>query len=262
MEPSRCSGERLLARLRDEVSTVAGLLRPYPMHRSICGSGHVEEIVYNVSSCRSPLLHYYPIRCCSAAAFLCFFFHAIMAIEQNFERDSSGHGSDAEKASPHSPPLSSAASSDLDDNYVLYKQHEGDAPADAAEAKSVLRKVDWRVMPVLFTLYLLQYLDKNGLNYVCFVPSFLVEASSSICWMLVLLCVEALHDRILTFVAILRLVLSVCKKISVSRVDNMAGSDRSSTSDTLSHNFLPDGRCSDCLLANSLVLLVSLGASF
>ena len=69
---------------------------------------------------------------------------------------------------PHSPQLSSTNGSDLDDNYVLYKQQMGDAPADAAEAKSVLRKIDWRVLPVLWTLYLLQYLDKNGLNYVRF----------------------------------------------------------------------------------------------
>jgi hypothetical protein len=85
-----------------------------------------------------------------------------MATEQYVQKDLDGHGSDPEKATPHS----SAASSDLDDNYVLYKQHENEAPADAAEAKSVLRKIDWRVLPVLWTLYLLQYLDKNGLNYV------------------------------------------------------------------------------------------------
>jgi hypothetical protein len=72
---------------------------------------------------------------------------------------------------PHSPQLSSTNGSDLDDNYVLYKQQMGDAPADAAEAKSVLRKIDWRVLPVLWTLYLLQYLDKNGLNYVRFSSS-------------------------------------------------------------------------------------------
>jgi hypothetical protein len=88
-----------------------------------------------------------------------------MATKQYSETDLSGKGSDPEQASPH---ISSAAGSDVDDNYNLYKQHEGEAPADSAEAKSVLRKIDWRVMPVLWTLYLLQYLDKNGLNYVCF----------------------------------------------------------------------------------------------
>ncbi|GAB7330562.1 hypothetical protein MBLNU13_g02149t1 [Cladosporium sp. NU13] len=85
-----------------------------------------------------------------------------MATKQYSETDLSGKGSDPEQASPH---ISSAAGSDVDDNYNLYKQHEGEAPADSAEAKSVLRKIDWRVMPVLWTLYLLQYLDKNGLNY-------------------------------------------------------------------------------------------------
>lgn len=94
-----------------------------------------------------------------------------MATRQSFEKDLDGKGSEptAQVSSPDSPHLSSsAAGSDVDDNYALYKQHEGDAPADSAEAKRVLRKIDYRVMSCLFTLYLLQYLDKNGLNYVCF----------------------------------------------------------------------------------------------
>jgi hypothetical protein len=109
-----------------------------------------------------------PLWCCLAAATFPFslsYIVATMATKQYSETDLSGKGSDPEQASPH---ISSAAGSDVDDNYNLYKQHEGEAPADSAEAKSVLRKIDWRVMPVLWTLYLLQYLDKNGLNYVCF----------------------------------------------------------------------------------------------
>ena len=92
-----------------------------------------------------------------------------MATLQAHEKNVSGDDS----VLPHSPQLSSTnGSSDLDDNYVLYKQQAGDAPADAAESKSVLKKIDWRVLPVLWTLYLLQYLDKNGLNYVRpFLPS-------------------------------------------------------------------------------------------
>ena len=94
-----------------------------------------------------------------------------MATRESFEKDLDGKSSDHPTAqvSPHSPQLSSAAGSDLDDNYVLYKQHEGEAPADPAEAKAVLRKIDYRVLSCLFTLYLLQYLDKNGLNYVRFI---------------------------------------------------------------------------------------------
>ena len=85
-----------------------------------------------------------------------------MATSRTDDKNSGGDDS----VLPHSPQLSSTNGSDLDDNYVVYKQHVGDAPADAAEAKSVLKKIDWRVLPVLWTLYLLQYLDKNGLNYV------------------------------------------------------------------------------------------------
>jgi hypothetical protein len=101
----------------------------------------------------------------------------IMATSRAHEK---GLGGD-DSVLPQSPQLSSTNGSDLDDNYVLYKQQMGDAPADAAEAKGVLRKIDWRVLPVLWTLYLLQYLDKNGLNYVrffCF--SFIIAAIAAV----------------------------------------------------------------------------------
>lgn len=52
----------------------------------------------------------------------------------------------------------------VDDNYNLYKQFREDA-IDPSEAKRVLRKIDFRIMPILFVTYLLQYLDKNGINY-------------------------------------------------------------------------------------------------
>lgn len=63
-----------------------------------------------------------------------------------------------------SPPLSSAPSSNLDDTYETYKKSQT-VEIDAQEAKRVLRKIDKRVIPILFFLYLLQYLDKNGINY-------------------------------------------------------------------------------------------------
>ncbi|EMC94293.1 hypothetical protein BAUCODRAFT_36764 [Baudoinia panamericana UAMH 10762] len=71
---------------------------------------------------------------------------------------------DIATASPDSPQLASSAASDLDDNYDLYKQSAGE-DLDPNEAKKVLRKIDFRVVPVLFIIYLLQYLDKNGINY-------------------------------------------------------------------------------------------------
>lgn len=52
----------------------------------------------------------------------------------------------------------------IDDNYDLYKNAHG-VEVDAVEAKRVLRKIDLRVMPILFVTYMLQYLDKNSINF-------------------------------------------------------------------------------------------------
>lgn len=63
-------------------------------------------------------------------------------------------------------PASSVRSADLDEAYLLYKKAEEDAlELDPLEAKRVLRKIDRRIVPILFLIYWLQYLDKNGLNY-------------------------------------------------------------------------------------------------
>lgn len=64
----------------------------------------------------------------------------------------------------HSPALSTEASSQLDDTYEAYRNNQG-AEIDPAEAKKTLRKIDSRIVPILFSTYLLQYLDKNGINY-------------------------------------------------------------------------------------------------
>lgn len=57
---------------------------------------------------------------------------------------------------------SSGSSSDdsLDDNYEVYKA-TADVEVDEAEARKVVRKIDARVVPVLFVTYFLQYLDKS-----------------------------------------------------------------------------------------------------
>jgi hypothetical protein len=69
----------------------------------------------------------------------------------------------------HSPSLgpdeiSSAVASHVDDNYELYKNGR-DIEYDPAEEKRVLRKVDYRIIPILFVTYMLQYLDKNSINF-------------------------------------------------------------------------------------------------
>jgi hypothetical protein len=68
------------------------------------------------------------------------------------------------KALQASPVTSSEASSQLDDTYEAYKNNQG-AETDPVEAKKTLRKIDFRIVPILFFTYLLQYLDKNGINY-------------------------------------------------------------------------------------------------
>ncbi|KAJ4378374.1 hypothetical protein N0V86_006075 [Didymella sp. IMI 355093] len=73
-------------------------------------------------------------------------------------------GNEKTDAIRHIPALSSGASSQLDDTYEAYKNNLG-AEVDSAEAKKTLRKIDLRIVPILFLTYLLQYLDKNGINY-------------------------------------------------------------------------------------------------
>lgn len=53
-----------------------------------------------------------------------------------------------------------ASSTQLDDTYALFKAQDA-LNIDPAEAKRVLRKIDFRIMPILFITYLLQYLDKS-----------------------------------------------------------------------------------------------------
>ena len=66
-------------------------------------------------------------------------------------------------ASLESPAIT-ASSKDLDDSYGVYKQNASIA-IDPAESKKVLRKIDAWLLPVLTLIYLLQYLDKNALNF-------------------------------------------------------------------------------------------------
>jgi sugar phosphate permease len=79
-----------------------------------------------------------------------------MASRTDFEKE-------ADNIHP-SPQIQSETSSALDDTYDAYKRNQG-IEIDPAEAKKVLRKIDARVVPILFFIYLLQYLDKNGINY-------------------------------------------------------------------------------------------------
>ena len=86
------------------------------------------------------------------------FIKAFLLMASKTEYD---HGTDAIQTSS---PSNSETSSTLDDTYEAYKRNQG-IGLDEGEAKKVLRKIDVRIVPILFFIYLLQYLDKNGINY-------------------------------------------------------------------------------------------------
>lgn len=54
-----------------------------------------------------------------------------------------------------SPPISSTTSSDRDDNYEFYRQHQG-LEYTPDEAKRTLRKIDLQLIPLLFVIYMIQ----------------------------------------------------------------------------------------------------------
>jgi sugar phosphate permease len=70
----------------------------------------------------------------------------------------------AQLATQSTDEISPVSSTHVDDNYELYKSAR-DVEIDPAEAARVLRKVDLRIMPILFITYMLQYLDKNTINF-------------------------------------------------------------------------------------------------
>lgn len=47
----------------------------------------------------------------------------------------------------------------------LLTGHHIDFDPNSAEAKRLLRKIDWRIMPMVFSVYLLQLMDKNSLSF-------------------------------------------------------------------------------------------------
>lgn len=73
---------------------------------------------------------------------------------------------DPEKHSSAPPDtITPASSTHFDDNYTLYKSSKDTPETDPAELKRVLRKIDYRIIPILFFTYMLQYLDKNSINF-------------------------------------------------------------------------------------------------
>ncbi|KAF8860176.1 MFS general substrate transporter [Acephala macrosclerotiorum] len=74
------------------------------------------------------------------------------------------HPTNSQSPSLNPDEISPAHAGYQDENYELYKNGR-EVDYDPAEVKRVLRKVDFRIIPILFVTYMLQYLDKNSLNF-------------------------------------------------------------------------------------------------
>ncbi|KAH7035965.1 permease of the major facilitator superfamily [Microdochium trichocladiopsis] len=72
---------------------------------------------------------------------------------------------DAVKGDVESVMAGSSETVPKDKALELLANHNVEFHADSPEAKRVLRKIDWRIMPMIFTVYLLQLMDKNSLSF-------------------------------------------------------------------------------------------------
>jgi hypothetical protein len=59
------------------------------------------------------------------------------------------------EAATTSPPISSIASEDRDENYAFYRQNRG-LEYTPEEEKRTLRKIDLQLIPLLFVIYMIQ----------------------------------------------------------------------------------------------------------
>ena len=69
-----------------------------------------------------------------------------------------------EEASPTATQTSLEKGSVDDAWSFLNKYRNGNAEADIADTKNLRRKVDWRIVPLMFGCYTMQFLDKVILN--------------------------------------------------------------------------------------------------
>lgn len=65
---------------------------------------------------------------------------------------------------PNNDTISAVSSKDLDETYDLYRKQDA-RDIDPQEARRVLRKIDFHILPLLMGSYMLQYLDKSSINF-------------------------------------------------------------------------------------------------
>lgn len=78
-------------------------------------------------------------------------------VDKETAADPGTHPAVAGSSSSRDYGAESSSDASLDDNYDVFKK-AADEDFDSSEVKKVLRKIDMRVVPVLFVTYFLQYL--------------------------------------------------------------------------------------------------------
>lgn len=84
--------------------------------------------------------------------------------EKSVVEDKPSRGLATPGLAPIEEERSSASSKDLDDAYELYRRQDA-TDLDPLEARKVLRRIDWHILPLLMGTYFLQYLDKSSVNF-------------------------------------------------------------------------------------------------
>jgi hypothetical protein len=66
-------------------------------------------------------------------------------------------------ASEQTPLLAGEATAN-NNNHIRQAENMAESEADAAAVRHALRKVDWRLIPLLFVTYMLNFMDKTILS--------------------------------------------------------------------------------------------------
>ena len=65
-----------------------------------------------------------------------------------------------------------ASARDGDAALAFLQQNIAEGESQTIDEKTLVRKIDWLIMPLMFSCYFLQYLDKTLINYAVFLPIF------------------------------------------------------------------------------------------
>ncbi|KFZ07570.1 hypothetical protein V501_06325 [Pseudogymnoascus sp. VKM F-4519 (FW-2642)] len=73
-------------------------------------------------------------------------------------------GSETDTTSPASPTVRTEHEDDLDDAFKYLHDHSN-AESTSIDLAALRRKIDWRIVPIMFVCYVLQFVDKVVINY-------------------------------------------------------------------------------------------------